>query len=384
MKYSKFKDIRRINREIIVPAFEKARLDKISTAIGDCGDFSIMYECTSCGTREWKGFSRCKNKFCLCCNAVKSLMWLTKTFDIFEQFLNEGKYIVMLTLTIRDRESLKEALGILNRAWKLFYDKDRACASEFKHTFSGGLTSLEVKTGKDSGLWHPHLHLLLVKDKFSYDKPYLDSAWGKCVERAGGEVDEKINYIESIYMRDKNGVKQYDRQALVKGIVESVKYISKFDYANESSERLQELVDALKGVRQINTFGCCKNIHKNVEDELNEEVKLDAVVEHACRLCGCNEAKLVQMLTDRIDSYEGIVLNDEMNVSVSEDEKFIETVKASNGKRSWDGLIDEPKADLEEMFYQSSMFDVSALEDGADNLDKLYFEATKNDLKKKP
>ena len=158
------------------------------------------------------------------------------------------------------------------------------------------------------------------------------------------------------------------------GIIESVKYITKFDYVNEPSERLQELVRSLEGVRQIDTFGCCRNIHKDVEDELNDEVKPEEIIEHACRLCGCNEAKLVQMLTSNIDNYNGVVLTDEIQISHKYDDKVIEIIKASNGKRTWDGLIDEPKndkAELEEVYYQSSLLD---------EIDK-YIDATKNDVK---
>ncbi len=61
MKYDKFVKLKKLNRDIVVPAFNRAELNSIATSISQCGDFSIMYECTQCGTREWKGFSRCKN-----------------------------------------------------------------------------------------------------------------------------------------------------------------------------------------------------------------------------------------------------------------------------------------------------------------------------------
>lgn len=370
MKYSKFLDIRKVNNDVIVPAFERARLDEIANSIWECGRFSILYECTTCGTREWKGFRRCKNKFCLCCNTVKSLIWIAKTYKKFEDYLKEGKYIVFLTLTIRDRESLKDGFDILNKAWKNFYFNDKECAKRFKCTFAGGVKSIEVKTGENSELWHPHIHCLLVKDRFSYDKQYIDAAWQKCIELAGGDNDEGITFIESIYMKDENGVKTYDKDALMKGIVETVKYITKFDYANEEPERLQELVSTLKGIRHIDTFGCCRNIQKNVEDEENEQVEIGDVVEHVCQVCGCNEAKLVDMLTERIPTYEGVLLTDELSMPF--DKELIEGVKASNGKRTWDGLIKQSNDEqrLEEMYYQSSMFDLtgSSIMDKVDEL----------------
>lgn len=394
MKYNKFLKIKDVNKNVIVPSFERAGLDTIAETIRGCGDFSILYECIECGSREWKGFSRCKNKFCACCNAVKSLSWLAKTYKKFEQFLFEGKYIVMLDLTIRDRENLPEALKILNKAWRLFSTKDKQCAKTFNFKFIGGVKSLEVKTGENSKLWHPHLHCLLIKDRFSYDKMFIDNGWSKCVKLAGGDVDEKITYIESIYARDEHGVKVYDKDALMKGIVESVKYITKFDYANEPTERLQELVASLKGVRQIDTFGCCRNIHKDVEEELEEKIEFNKIVEHACQVCGCNEAKLVEMITDRMDDYEGILLTDKIHLEEHFSGEQLEWVKSANGKRL-PPMKDEDVEKLEDMYYRSSMFDnqqssaeavekrvEGASEEFEDNLDKLFKEATKNEKRK--
>lgn len=389
MKYSKFLRIKDVNRKTIVPAFERARIDTIAETIRACGDFSVLYECTKCGTREWKGFSRCKNKFCACCNAVKALSWLAKTYKKFEQFLLDGKYIVMLTLTIRDRANLEEGIQILNKAWRYFTKLDRQCASTFNYKFAGGVKSLEVKTGENSELWHPHLHCLLVKDRFGYDKMFIDNGWAKCVELAGGEVDERITYIESIYARDENGVKVYDKDALMKGIVESVKYITKFDYANEPTERLQELVDALKGVRQIDTFGCCRNIHKDVEEELEENTELNKLVEHACQICGCNEAKLVGMLTDSIAEYNGMLLTDKIHIDEPWTGKMLELAQCANNKRLWPQPTDEDIDKLEDLYYQSSMFDEEepkaapkVVKDkrtrASDNIDKLFDIAVGN------
>ena len=355
MKYEKFLKLRKINNEVVVPAFHRAGLSQIANKIESCGAISILYECSSCGTREWKGFSRCKDKFCSCCNAVKTLSWLARTYDKFAEFLKEGKYITMLSLTVRDRSDLRINLDLLNKAWRLFYHDDRSSAREFHWKFSGGVKSLEVKTGENSGLWHPHFHCLLIKDRFSYDKAFLDYAWKKCVKLAGGDDDEGICHIESIYIRDENGEKVFDRDALIKAIVESFKYISKMDYSSEKPERISELVECLKGVRQIDTFGCCKNIGKDVEEDLKDD-KLDSkIVSHVCQVCGCSEATLVDMLTDNMKSYNGLVLldKDEMKHHYRSDD-FVDIIKEYNGK-----LIkkDDDHKTLEEVFYQSSIFD---------------------------
>lgn len=353
MKYEKFLKVRDINRQIIVPAFERADVRKVVNQIRECGDYSVMYECNCCHTREWKGFSRCKSKFCLCCNTVKSLSWLARTYDKFAQFLNEGKYITMLTLTIRDRASLREALDVLNTAWRFFYNRDRQSSKEFHWKFIGGIKSLEVKTGENSGEWHPHLHCLLIKDRYSYDKAFIDTAWRRCVRLAGGAKDEGITHIESIYATSENGKKTFDKLALMKGIVESVKYISKFDYKNESSERLRELVDSLDGVRQIDTFGCCKNIQKAVEDDSKDE-RIHDVVEHTCQLCGCSEATLVNMFTDDIPKQDKYTITGKVDIEEYFEGKKLDILKWRNGLQQYPE--DEIQDKLEDLFYQASMF----------------------------
>lgn len=353
MKYEKFLKVRDINRQIIVPAFQRADVRKVVNQIRECGDYSVMYECNSCHSREWKGFSRCKSKFCLCCNTVKSLSWLARTYDKFAQFLNEGKYITMLTLTIRDRASLREALDVLNTAWRFFYNRDRQSSKEFHWKFIGGIKSLEVKTGKNSGEWHPHLHCLLIKDRYSYDKAFIDMAWRRCVRLAGGAEDEGITHIESIYATSENGKKTFDKLALMKGIVESVKYISKFDYKNESSERLRELVDSLDGVRQIDTFGCCKNIQKAVEDDQKDD-RIHDVVEHTCQLCGCSEATLVNMFTDDIPDNDRYIITGKVNIDGFYPEDIVKELKYRNGVLPLPPIKEE-KDKLEDLFYQASM-----------------------------
>ncbi len=347
MKYDTFIEVRKKSKNIISPAFEKAGLRDIANKINECGDFSIMYDCLDCHTKTWKGFSRCKSKFCPTCNKVKSSIWIARTYETFSRYLLEGKYIVMFTLTIRDRESLSEALSILNRAWRYFYKEDRISAREIKCSFIGGVKSLEVKTGRNSGLWHPHLHCLMIKDEYSYDKVILDALWRRCVEKAGGEC-EGITDIRSIYCKQKDGVPDYDKDKLIKAIQEVSKYITKFDYSKEAPERLRELVESLHGVRQMDTFGVCHNIQKKVDEDLNEDMPLNKIVEHTCKVCGCTQAKLMEVLTDGLNDRDDIVIFDEDKyISMPPKADMIRQAKVLNG------VISENKELLKESLSKS-------------------------------
>ncbi|MDE5618234.1 MAG: protein rep [Clostridia bacterium] len=331
MKYDKFIEVRKTCKDVVSPAFEKAGLSDIASKIRTCGDFSLMYDCIDCHSKTWKGFSRCKSKFCPVCNKVKSSIWIARTYQTFSKFLLEGKYIVMFTLTIRDRSSLSDALNILNKAWRYFYKEDRMSARNISHRFIGGVKSLEVKTGSGSGLWHPHLHLLMIKDRYCYDKPVLDALWHRCVTKAGGEF-EGVNDIRSIYCERKDGAPVFDKDKLIEAIQEVSKYITKFDYSKEAPERLRELVEGLHNVRQMDTFGVCHNIQKQVEEDLNEDMPLNKIVEHTCKVCGCTQAKLIELLTDGLNDRDDIVIFDEDKYSTMPPKAdMIHTAKLLNG-----------------------------------------------------
>lgn len=306
MKFQDMKKIRQINHDVIAPAFFNAGLSKVGDQIEQCADFSKVYQCKDCQTREWKGVTTCHSKYCLICNTMKSRAWLGRLFEKLEQFLYDGKYIVFLTLTIRDRPNLEESLDILNKAWGNLTNHVHRSKKEFFNRFSGGLKSLEVKTGKFSKLWHPHLHCILVKDYYMYDFAYLSNMWRHCIQLAGGDGSEGGVHIETIYMKDAlgqkvlmSGDKKIDHNILLKGIVESVKYISKFDYRHEPKERLKELVDGLKGARQVSTFGSLRFLDEKVEADVANDDR-DGVVAHTCKVCGCNDAVLITMLTDDV------------------------------------------------------------------------------------
>lgn len=75
----------------------------------------------------------------------------------------------LLTFTVRDGESLAERWQHLDRSFQVLKDRRRnflACVrgamwTEFARV-AGAVGSYEVKRGKGSGLWHPHIHLVAL------------------------------------------------------------------------------------------------------------------------------------------------------------------------------------------------------------------------------
>ena len=224
------------------------------------------------------------------------MLWVARLYNFLYEWISSGKIVAFLNLTIRDRDSLSEGLDILQAAWRYMYNK-KQFSKEFKKRFVGGLKSLEITTGRNSGQWHPHLHCIVLKETFSSDSEYLNKAWRGSIKAVGGDKDEGIYKLSKIRYKDKNGVVYDNRTALIRGIVETCKYITKFNYSQESPDRLAELYISTKGKRQISTWGVLRHIAKQVDKDM-QEVKNKDIKDFVCRACGCTESEFKSLFKD--------------------------------------------------------------------------------------
>lgn len=84
--------------------------------------------------------------------------------------VKEGKrYAYILTFTIKDGESLAERLSNLKQSkleWRKMGQKRKKTFSGGEaHKIKAGISTIEIKRGQDSGLWHVHAHELIFTDK---------------------------------------------------------------------------------------------------------------------------------------------------------------------------------------------------------------------------
>lgn len=301
MKFKKFKSLHQVNENVIVPAFLRARLIDEAYKIEECGNYIRTLKCTNCGTHHFKGFSRCRSRYCAICNKAKSMLWLAKLYPYLKVWLESGNYIVFVNYTIRDRENLKAGLTVLQEAWRYMTHECRESRRWFKNRYVGGMKSLEVKIGENSGKWHPHLHTMVLKRKYSKDDyDFLAPAWSKAIEAVGGgkygtPTQEGIVYLESFSAYSKRGGKKLTyEERLLKSIMEVAKYMTKFDYVNDTPEHLQELLYSCKGVRQMSTWGVLYKIPKEVDKAL-ETMNNDEIMEFTCQVCGCDKCTVERL-----------------------------------------------------------------------------------------
>lgn len=265
----------------IVPAFSRAGEAKLSQRISDCGDFIRVAECCDCHGRHFAGASRCKSRFCPVCAKLRSLLWLAKLVSFFNAWLSSGGYVFKLNFTVRDTASLKDGLNLIGDAWRIMTNSDRLMRREFRTRFSGGIRSLEVKLGKNSGLWHPHLHCLVLKDRFGKDYGVIRDMWERAA-RLAARSDNDSDKVGSVWLKGFDASREND---LLDAIVETFKYITDLKFFRASNEQIKELVESLRGKRGIQAWGNMYNMPDDVEDAFNAK-DYDEIQSYVCGVCG--------------------------------------------------------------------------------------------------
>ena len=322
MKYTTFRYLHEKNKKDVSTAFYQAAqtvnthsdlhhsLYNEGVKITDCGRKINTVQCNHCGTNHFKGFSRCKSKFCYMCNRVKSAMWTARLLQfIRDQWFVKGNYVVFLNLTVKDTEKLSDGLHHLEKGWSAMTSSNSKYGKLFHSYFAGGFKAIEIKTGKNSGMWHPHIHAICLKEGYGKDMTFLRTAWPASVAKAGGYSSNlEIMPFKSFWHSDYKDKEDYEI-ALVKSIKECCKYITKFDWANESPERIVELYSTLFGKRQYSTWGVMYAVKEMVDQDLATKTD-DECKDFVCQVCGCTEGHPNKLFREIWDSTAEPIIKD--------------------------------------------------------------------------
>ena len=203
------------------------------------------------------------------------MMWRARFFQILPKLLEDHPKarFVFLTLTVRNcpLESLREAIGKMNKAWGRLAGRKAFPAI-------GWVKSLEVTRGKDETA-HPHFHVVLMVKSgyFSTGGGYLSQKrwtelWQSCL---------RIDYTPIVNVKavkSKNGLED----GIFVALCETLKYSVKEEDLKVNPEWLKDLTNQLHKTRSIALGGVFKQylseeepedlIHTDIEDsELSDE-----------------------------------------------------------------------------------------------------------------
>lgn len=209
-------------------------------------------------------FCRCRH--CIVCQTRRVLMWASRLRKVTPELLAAYPQVefIFLTLTVRNIpvENLRETLVTMNKAWQRLTQRRQFPAVGF-------IKSVEVTRSENSraGDAHPHFHCLLAVPRTYFGgRTYLSQAkwrelWQSCL---------RVDYLPMVHVRKVRGKNGIDDpiEALVAGIVETVKYTVKPEDLVSDREWLIELTRQMHKSRAIALGGIFREFLR--EDESDE------------------------------------------------------------------------------------------------------------------
>ena len=182
--------------------------------------------------------------FCAIRRGAKALQAYSKRYEVIQSAMgSEGRLIpFMVTLTVKDGPDLLERFGKLHRSFQAL-NKQRHGKGSGHSTWTnakGGVASFEVKRGERSGLWHPHLHaIVLCHPDRPMDAYRLSAEW--------------LKITGDSFIVDIRPIKEKEGEGVIGGFMEVFKYAVKFSSMNSI-----DVVDCwrlLQGQRMLSSFG---------------------------------------------------------------------------------------------------------------------------------
>ena len=185
-----------------------------------------------------------------------------------EQIVNEaiirepkGRFL-FLTLTIKNVEGqdLEETMKGLTKAFDRLFRR-----AKVKKNLLGYLRSLEITLNEETGLYHPHLHILLfvTSTYFKNSDSYIpQKEWSEMWQQSA-----KLDYLPIVDVRAVKPKRNSKNQeiGLKKAILETAKYPTKpINFDRENLEVIDNLAKALYRKRQIGYGGIFKDIRKEL------------------------------------------------------------------------------------------------------------------------
>jgi len=227
---------------------EEVRVQRIQ----DCGSYMAFRHYYTVDSLRLYASNFCRNHLlCPLCAIRRGAKALKSYLDRWEAVRAEKPLLkaFMVTLTVKDGDDLAERFTHLHKAQRELWKRKQRGRGSVLDGVSGAVWSYEFKRGKNSGLWHPHLHMIALAE-VEPDKYRLSGEW-RDITGDSFIVD----------------VRPIDQDDHVSGFLEVFKYAVKF-----SDQPAPDTVYAwrtLKGKRLLDSAGCFRGV--KVPESLTDE-----------------------------------------------------------------------------------------------------------------
>ena len=212
---------------------------RLAIAIKECGNYLVFRDYYTAGEIRLSKACFCKKHLlCPLCAIRRGAKHLSRYLDRFHAVIDSKPLLkpYMVTLTVKDGEHLKERFTHLQKSLQKYHKrrhrKNAPCEASKAY---GAVWSYEVKRGKNSGAWHPHVHAVwLCADPPNQTE--LSSEWHSIT---GDSFIVDVRPIDPV--------------SPVSGFLEVFKYAVKFSDQPEADT--WHCFDTLRGKRLIGSFG---------------------------------------------------------------------------------------------------------------------------------
>jgi hypothetical protein len=208
-----------------------------------CGDYLVFRHYWTVDKVRLHGASLCKKHLlCPLCAIRRGAKALKAYLDKWDYLQTQKTALrpFLVTLTVKDGDDLEERFKHLHKAQReLWMRKHRGRGSPLDGV-EGAVWSYEVKRGKNSGAWHPHLHMIALAEN-APDQAALSAEWH--------------NITGDSFIVDVRPISQEDP---VSGFVEVFKYAVKF--SDQSPEDTVHAWQTLAGKRLLDSSGCFRGV----------------------------------------------------------------------------------------------------------------------------
>lgn len=228
----------------------------IANRVKTCGDYLVFRHYYTVDQVKLHGAKLCMaHLLCPLCAIRRGSRALKSYLDRWDVIRSEKTFLrpFLVTLTVKDGPDLSERFKHLHKAQRELWKRKQRGRGSALDGVAGAVWSYEIKRGKGSGLWHPHLHMIALSEN-QPDQEQLAAEWH--------------NITGDSFIVDVRPINQDDPS---EGFMEVFKYAVKFS-DQPPADTLQAWL-ALKGKRLLGSAGCFRGVPEP-EDYMDDETAL--------------------------------------------------------------------------------------------------------------
>lgn len=235
---------------------------KLANDLDKCGHWLVFRDYYTINQNRLIAADFCKKHLlCPLCAIRRGAKYIQSYLPKYEQVVAENPTYkgVMITFTVANGDNLMERVNHLrNSLRKLMEQRSQYRNGKKGYSYTemsnveGGVYSIEVKRGENSGEWHPHIHMACLVSA-DVDQEQLRQEW-KAITGDSHIVDVREFYSD-----------------VVDSFCEVFKYALKFSEMSYADNL--EAFWKLTGARLVSSFGCLYGVKvpDNLEDDPLED-----------------------------------------------------------------------------------------------------------------